>query len=191
MGRPARLSRHRSFPEAQWALSGEELDKIEGAYHQFEPQDRVNQRSWLFSDRAQLLSGRRVENWEARDAELLAMRRVAIAELLSTDNFEAIIRLATEAENPRWVGFAFGETRNDPREADDVLERTLGDPTRKIREFALGLAIALLQHKGREWSTALLSRARRENGAKKEFWTCCSPCHWKRAHGTRPLPLAT
>src|ERR1017187_1569178 len=156
------LSHHRSFPDAQRALPGEELDKIEAAYDQFEPQDRVNQRSWLFSDRAQLLSGRRAENWQARDAELLAMRRVAVTELLSTDDFGAIIRLATEADNPRWVGFAFGETRSDSREGDDILHRTLGDPTRKIKEFALGLAIALLQQKGHQWSTALLSRARRE-----------------------------
>jgi hypothetical protein len=156
------LNHHRSFPEAQWALPGEELDRVEAVYNEFEPHDPVNRRSWLFSNRAQLLSGRRVENWEARDAELLTMRKGAVAELLSTDGFEAIIRLATEAENPLRVGFAFGENRSESRESDDVLARTLGDPSPRIRDFAVGLVIALLQRKGPEWSTALLSRARRE-----------------------------
>lgn len=163
------LHHHRSFPEAQWALPKEELDKIETVYHQFEPKDSVNQRSWLFSDRAQILSGKRVENWEARDAELFAMRRAAVTELLSTDDFETIIRLATEVEDPRWVGFAFGETRSDSREADDVLQRTLGDQTRKIREFARGLTGAMVQQKGRQWLTALLSRARFENWSEEKI----------------------
>ena len=162
------LNHHRSFPEAQWALPADELDKVEEVYRQFEPRDPVNQRSWLFSDRAQLLSGRRVENWQARDAELLAMRRVAIDELLSVQDFEAILRLAAEAENPRWVGFAFGEVRGNALEVDDILQRTLGDSNRKIREFALGLTIALLQNKGHDWSTALLSRARREKWSEEK-----------------------
>jgi transcriptional regulator with XRE-family HTH domain len=196
------LHHHRSFPEAQWALPVEELDKIEAVYHQFEPNDPVNQRSWLFSDRAQILSGKGVENWQARDAELFSMRRVAITELLSLDDFEAIIRLANEAENARWAGFAFGEVRGDASEADDVLRRTLGDPSRKIKEFALGLAIALLQRKGQEWSTAILSRARRENWGEekivdlllalpleKNTWDAAASfgdvvrrCYWKRTH---------
>ncbi|MFZ1010724.1 MAG: helix-turn-helix transcriptional regulator [Candidatus Sulfotelmatobacter sp.] len=196
------LHHHRSFPEAQWALPGEELDKIEVVYRQFEPNDRVNQQSWLFSDRAQLLSGKRVENWEARDAELLAMRRAAVTELLSLDDFEVIIRLANEAENARWVGFAFGEVSGDSSEADDVLRRTLGDPTRKIKEFALGLTIALLQQKGQEWSMSILSRAQRENWSKgkivdlllalpleKNTWDAAASFgdvvrrdYWKRTH---------
>ncbi len=196
------LHHHRSFPEAQWALPEEELDKIEVVYQQFGPHDRVNQRSWLFSDRAQLLSGKRVENWEARDAELLAMRRAAVTELLSLDDFEAIIRLANQAENAYSVGFAFGKVRGDSTEADDVLRRTLGDPIQKVKEFALGLAIALLQHKGQEWSMSILSRARRENWSEgkivdlllalppeKNTWDAAASFgdlvrrgYWKRTH---------
>lgn len=196
------LHHHRSFPEAQWALPTEELDKIEGVYHQFEPNDPVNQRSWLFSDRAQILSGQGTDNWQARDTELLSMRREAVTELLSLEDLEAIIRLANEAENARWVGFAFGEVRGDSSEADDVLRRTLGDPTRKIKEFALGLAIALVQRKGQGWSTAILSRARRESWSEekivdlllalpleKNTWDAASSFgaavrrdYWKRTH---------
>ncbi len=156
------LHHHRSFPEAQWALPAAELDKIEAVDRQVEPRDPVNQRSWLFSNKAQVLSGRRVENWEARDAELLAMRKTAIGELLSTDGFDAITRLANDAEDPFWVGFAFGQNTGDSLETDDVLRRTLGDSSPKIRNFATGLVVALLQRRGPDWPTTLLSRARCE-----------------------------
>jgi transcriptional regulator with XRE-family HTH domain len=156
------LSQHRSVPDARWALPSQELDQIEAVYHQFEPLDIVSQRTWLFSDRAQIVSAHRVEDWKQREDELLAMRRVAVSELLSSSGFASIRRLANEAKNPFHVGFAFGQDAGDSKDADNVLAQTLGEEAPAIRAFVQGLIVALLNRSGSTWSRAFLSQAQQE-----------------------------
>src|SRR5262249_5132307 len=100
----------------------------------------------------------------------------AIDELLSVEDFEVILRLATEAESPRWVGFAFGEAKGDASEVDNILQRTLGDPNRKIREFALEAYPSRCSKKRATSGRQPYSEGRDvRSGVRKTFWTCCSP----------------
>ena len=162
------LSRHRAVSEAQWALPGEELDKIEALYGQFKPSDPVSQRAWLFSNRIQIISREPIVNWQKRDEELLDMRREAVSDLLSSLGFASILRLAREAENPLQVGFTFGYNTSDSADADDLLAQMLGDEAPAVGAFVAGLIPALTSRYGRAWSRALLSKAKGQEWDSKK-----------------------
>lgn len=155
------LSHHRSFPDAPWAMPEAELKAIEHVYCKFEPVDQINQRVWLFSNRAQLVSGQRGEDWNARDEELLAKRRVAIGEIISACGIQSLHRLMQEAESPRLVGVAYGQHISTSSEADDVLEEMLGRDDPSIRDFIFGLIVALQHRFTGLWSKAFLEKARK------------------------------
>jgi transcriptional regulator with XRE-family HTH domain len=156
------LSQHRSFPKTQWTLPCEELDQIEAVYRQFEPLDLVSQRSWLFSDSVQLVSGHRAEDWQQLQGEISAMRREAVSELLSSHGFDSIRLLASKAENPIYVGVAFGQNASDSDDAANVLAQRLGEDAPPIRAFVRGLIAALVNRYGNTWLRPFLSKAREE-----------------------------
>jgi hypothetical protein len=160
------LNHHRSFPDAQWALPGRELDQIEEVYSRFEPVDAVKKRSWLFADNVQLVSGWRSQDWGALEDHLFAMRRIAISELLSSSGLASIRRLICEAENPFHVGIAFGQNVKDPGDSDTALAQMLGENGYGFRQFVHGLVAALFANHGSEWSTELFLKARRDEWEK-------------------------
>jgi len=155
------LSHHRSCPEAQWALPEDELKEIDQVYCKYEPVDEINQRVWLFSDTAPLISARRVEDWAAREEELFAKRRAAIREVITAGGVPSLRRLIREAERPQLVGVAYGEQLADGDKADRILEELVGDDESSSRKFVQGLIAALHHRFGPTWSTAFLDEARR------------------------------
>jgi transcriptional regulator with XRE-family HTH domain len=157
------LSHHRSFPDAQWAMQEGELKEIEHVYHKFEPVDEINQRIWLFSHSAQLVSGQRGEDWNARDEELAAKRRVAITEIISACGLPSLRRLIKEAEKPHLVGFAYGQQIDNSSEANGVLEDLLGEDEPSTREFVHGLIAVLHNRFGSMWSKEFLKNARKRD----------------------------
>lgn len=155
------ISNHRSFLDAQWTMPEDQLNQIEEVYNRFEPMDRINQRIWLFSDSAQLISGRRVEDWNACEEELFAKRRVAISELISGFGLDAVRRLVQESDRPRLVGIAYGQQLNAASDGDPVLEEMLEKDEPRAREFVNGL-IAILENRfGSAWSRPFLESARK------------------------------
>jgi len=92
------ISRHRSFPDADWALSTEVVDRIERVYAGLGPRDPVRRAAWLFARTPDLLEGKRrewptyhraVQNAQA-DAIRALHRDGGIAEV--TESLEQLFR---------------------------------------------------------------------------------------------------
>jgi hypothetical protein len=115
------ISRHRSFPDTDWALPTEEIDRIERIYEQFRPSDPVLQRSWLFQNGVQLLDGRNAENWEQRDQEVFDLRKQAMKELLMDEGIIGVRRLIQLAGAAYPVGFAYGTVSTSTEEVEQTL----------------------------------------------------------------------
>lgn len=158
----ALLSHHRSFPAAKWSMEEIELQEIESVYQKFQPHDEISRRVWLFSDRVQLTSGERIEDWDARMEDILARRRQAIAEIVAICGVGSLCRVANESLRPYWAGFAYGQAVDDLRQADTVIEHLAGEPEQAVRDFTHGVVAALHHRLGRSWSSGLLERARRD-----------------------------
>lgn len=164
----ALLNHHRSFPAAKWSMQEVDLEQIESVYQKLEPDDEISRRVWLFSDRVQLVSGQRIEDWNAWTEDILARRRQAIAEIIAICGVRSLRRVANESQRPHWAGVAYGQAVKDLHEADDVLEQLAGEPQDAVREFVCGLVAALHNRLGGSWCSGLLDRARRDkwNGSK-------------------------
>jgi hypothetical protein len=144
-------------------LRSEEIARIEPIYQQFAPVDSVLQRAWLFSHDAPLLQGRRVEQWEAREKDLVDLRKQAVAELLAQSGFSEVSRLIEKAKVPFFVGVAFSEASATPSEATQVLKTLMEDDAVPILEFVRGLVVAGNFHYGVTWAESLLSMAKAEH----------------------------
>jgi transcriptional regulator with XRE-family HTH domain len=157
------LDNHRSFPDANWSLPESELKGMEQAYEKFRPVDAINQRIWLFSDSVQLAAGQSINDWEAREKQVMELRRTAMAEILEICGPQSIRRLAHEAPRPYIVGFAYADQVIKSEEADGILEEFLGTDEPKLREFVSGLVSRMNLRFGPPWSDSLMVRAIQQN----------------------------
>jgi transcriptional regulator with XRE-family HTH domain len=154
------ISHHRSFPDTDWALPAEEIDRIDDIYEQFRPSDPVLQRSWLFRNGVPLLSGRNAEDWQQRDRELFDLRKQAMEELLGNQGLSAVkqlIELTDAAEN---VGFIYGKVSVSIQETEQTLLNMLGTKSQATQDFVRGLVGSLyFDGKRDEWTKHILEEA--------------------------------
>lgn len=153
------ISHHRSFPNEDWALPVEEIDRVESIYKQFSPSNPILQRSWLFGNGVPLLSGRDVENWDRRDQELMNLQQEALQELIQDHGLDAVYRLVSIAENPFQVGLAYGLIASPKAEADQSLLKTLDSTTPGSRAFVKGIAAARFYEEKEAWARKTLEAA--------------------------------
>jgi transcriptional regulator with XRE-family HTH domain len=92
------LNHHRTVPDADWALPGDELDGIEPVYQALEPRDPIRKFSWLFSSHvrlprpaAEMRGDSHIDAaWRANEKEAANLRQAAVAELLAAGRVDAI-----------------------------------------------------------------------------------------------------
>lgn len=154
------VSRHRSFPDTDWALPTDEINRVEGIYEQFRPSDPVLRRSWLFENGVQLLDGRNADNWEQRDREVFDLRKQAMTELLMDEGIIGVRRLIQLAGTAYPVGFAYGTVSISTEEAEQTLLSVLGNGSPAIHDFVRGLVNSLyVREKQDFWAKHILEGA--------------------------------
>src|SRR5439155_14985997 len=132
------LSRHRSFPKADWAIPEPHLSKIAELLPRFEPSDSVTRYAWLFTSWPELPEGRQYEDHEAGERAIAEARLKAIQVILASSDVSEVAALAKQVEVPGYVGFTLG--RNDLPEAAEtsLLSAHLGSTDRDLRNFSRG-----------------------------------------------------
>ena len=161
------LNHHRTVPDANWALPAAVLNAVEPVYHSLEPRDPIKKFSWLFSSHvrlprpsAELRAG--VPNgaaWRANEAEAANQRRAAVKELLAADGFEAVARMASEAEAPGLIGAAVADLPQHSAERHAILTRALTAMDKHAANLAYGIIAVSFQSSGELWASGLLAKA--------------------------------
>jgi hypothetical protein len=178
------LSRHRSFPEAGWALPAKYVDAIADVFARFEPSDPVARHRYLFSDRPALPEGREQEFEDhyrlITERQLDAAREWYAALKLP----EEIVRVARELARADALGDALAESEAVPASDEPVLLRlALEHPDSRAR--ALGRAYLrrlqkrrgpdtvtrLLDEHGAEWPAATKAEALLAMPQNRDTWT--------------------
>ncbi|GJG88829.1 hypothetical protein tb265_40100 [Gemmatimonadetes bacterium T265] len=143
------LNRHRSVPEADWALPAERLAAIDAVFGRFEPEDVVDRHAWLFSNRPALPEGRE-HDWKAQH-QLLETRRVEAARALYTTRAPSdLIALSTTLEQPGALGAALAESGAIVSDADvaALAGEALADERPGARAFGRGFLGTLVHRRG-------------------------------------------
>lgn len=163
------VSRHRSFPDADWALAPERVDAIASVFTQFEPDDVVARDGYLFSHDTALPEGR--EQDINAHQQLLAVRRISAAQTWYRKlGAEEIVRVGATLELPAALGEALAESGVVPPVEEPVLLKlalehhefpacTLGRAYLARRFPTGGTIIAFLREFGSEWSAITRAEA--------------------------------
>lgn len=144
------ISRHREFPEADWVLPDDLIDRLQSAYDLFEPEDLVSKNAWLFS-RTPSPPEPRSRDWHERQDALDSARLKAIRALMAKGGLPLLLESAERVEQPGDLGFATGKSDLLEEVENDLLQIKLSSDTNYENAFARGLIVGRIQTRGERW----------------------------------------
>ena len=153
------LNRHRSYPDANWAIPEPGLKPLAGIYEGLTPDDPAAAYSWLFSGWPELPDGSDRRDVESHHASLDAARQTAIAAAYVSGGPDAILSIAESAGQPGEVGRAFFIGIG----AEPALELALthaGSEQGQYRLMVRGILWTLFHQRGRPAWDGVLERAK-------------------------------
>ncbi len=130
------ISKHQEHSDTAWALTADELRPLQVACAALEPPNPVQRHAWLFeADWITLGDLRRRDDFAAYEAEILARRAAAVAEMVAIEGLEALVALASATKFANLVGTALAE---DSEEYDRELLSWLEEGVSPAKEVAMG-----------------------------------------------------
>jgi hypothetical protein len=138
------VERHRSYADAEWAMSVALRDRLEAQAKRMEPVEAVERQARLFEHRPDIPDVER-RDYEAYNQALTEARVAAVKQALAQDGLDPILRLAAASRLPGAVGDALALATEDEH-AEAVLalldgtnaEVTLASGFIRRRNFAVG-----------------------------------------------------
>ncbi len=144
------VTKHRSFPDADWVLPSEQIDMLEAAYKRFETGDAKSRNAWLFSNSPDLPEVSR-SDWETWHTALNDARLSAAREIYKQGGLDYLLETAEEIEQPRELGFVIGKSELLNNEENALLLRELGSDHASRRSFMIGFTSGRFQSQGWTW----------------------------------------
>lgn len=154
------LHHHRQFPDAEWAMTGPELNQLEMIYERFAPKGNVQGIAWLFASGVSLPHPRPAPDWKEEQRDVEEFRRKAVGELLQAGGLIAVRELARQVEFPSGVSKALFDNGLSEPDTQALLEGTLLSGDSRELELAKGIIGANAHQKGQEWVEPLIAKAR-------------------------------
>jgi transcriptional regulator with XRE-family HTH domain len=155
------LHHHRQFPDAQWAMAAQVLDRLEVIYDRFAPSDPLERTAWLYEQRVALPKPP-TEGWEAESRYVDAARQEAARALYSEGGIPAILALARLVDSAGYIGEALYKSGPSPADLDALLKVALRSENSRERALARGLIISMFQDRGEPWAAAVIGEAKEE-----------------------------
>ena len=163
------LNRHRSFPDAAWAMAEEEVSTLADAYARLTPLDAVSAHAWLFEGRPELPNPLPALSTplEEQDNQIFEAQRDAVRAVFAQGGVVSIERLAEEAGVALTVGYAVSNALEQESAISLALPH-VGAEAPKLRDFAHGVMAALSFRSGWETLEPVLDRLRKEDSGPNQ-----------------------
>lgn len=155
------LHQHREFPDAEWSMPADVLERMEIIYNRFTPSNPPEKVAWLFEQSARLPKPS-TAGWEAEVRDLDAARREAAQMLFSEEGIASILALARQVGSPGLIGKALYESGLPESDINALLETTLRSDDEHERGIGHDLVISLFQDRKEPWAEALITKAKEE-----------------------------
>jgi hypothetical protein len=162
------LHQHREFPEADWVLPSEELDRLARVYDYLCPDDPIIAIAWLFGHWPELPEGQARE-YREHQARIEQARAAALASLIERYGDEVVIELARSSAGPWAVGWTFALVCSDEDRIASLVMPHLGDTEPGLRDFALNALGHLRGRLGWPASERMLERTREAGSAPQQL----------------------
>lgn len=107
------IGRHRSYPDANWSLPIDILNKIEEIANKFKTEDIILNGLFLFDDQAPIfIEGKEDEDWQKRHQMISDKRVEFVKEIILKYGLEKVFELARNSEHPYLFGNALAVLDN-------------------------------------------------------------------------------
>ena len=156
------LHRHRQFPDAEWSLSEDVLQRLEAVYERFVPTDPLAQTAWLFEG-AVALPKPKGEGWEAEQREVEAARQAAAQALFKDHGVPGVLGLARRVDSPGYIGRALYDSGLPTKDVDSLIEASARSDDANERDIAHGLIISTFRDRKETWAENLIVQAQAES----------------------------
>jgi hypothetical protein len=144
-----KVTKHRKFADAEWAMNPAQVDKIATLTDQLAPDSSFFLHQRLFSEREFELYEEN-SDYEKQAKDLEKRRQVAVEEVAASGGTEAVLAFASAVESPWRVGIAFGAVAS--LEADvTVLPALLESENKLLAQFVGGFVRGRFHGRGWEW----------------------------------------
>jgi hypothetical protein len=164
------ISKHRSYPDADWALPEEELQGLEEIYLSLEPDDTINRLCWLFDGWPDLLEGVKIEDRHDDDKHFVKLRVMALNEIRAEQGFKGIIRLAEKIEHPIYLGNTLAEV--DITSIEEEKLYSLLEENDEFQMIFVKQYIFLKSFKDKDWIKNLVEKAQTESWSDLKIVNC-------------------
>ena len=161
------LNRHRSHPDAWWAMPSSDVDMLHATYDILTPSDPVGAYAWLFNHHLpDLPDGKLGESHEQRQ-QIDAAQREAVLAVFESGGLDAIERLLDAVNYPHLLGIAVADCIH----SDEVFWLTLDclkSPSENRQRFAMNL----LGNRFRESGWGIMDKALDELRTEESVVPC-------------------
>jgi transposase len=164
------IARHRSSPDAEWALPPKYLDGLEVLYGKFLPADPTARYGWLFSDHPELPEGR-ARDWKTQQDALDKARLEAVQAISAMGGLADLMELARHVARPDELGVTIGRSELLVTEEDELLAAHLAGADAAHARLAHGFAAARAWSRGSEWAQGKLQAGGWSTAQRAEFLT--------------------
>ena len=145
--------KHRRFSDAEWALSPENVSRIESVAAKLAPQNPLGLHRMLFTRYGSDLY-EETGNIEEQERKLDERRQQAVEDILSYGGLDAILQFVTQVESPRDVGHSLGIVAKTGID-DRIFPSLLDTNDQKLAEFAQAYIWSRQYRDGWEWVDGL------------------------------------
>lgn len=154
------LHHHRQFPNAEWSMPDEVLERLDAMHERFAPLNQLERMAWLFEHSVAL--PKPSAGWETEEHDVDTARRQALQSLLSDGGVTSVLALARLVGAPGYIGKALYESGLSESDLDALLETTLRSDNDRERDVARGLIISTFRDRKEPWAAALIAKAKDE-----------------------------
>ncbi len=155
------LHHHREFPDAEWSMHGEVLDRLEVIYERFAPLDPLERTAWLFEQQVALPKPS-TAGWETMERDVDVARQQAALTLLAEGGVASVLALARRVDTAGYIGKALYDGRASESVLDALLEAALRSDNDHERDVAHGLIVSVFRDRKEPWAADLIDKAREQ-----------------------------
>ncbi|HVU39292.1 MAG TPA: hypothetical protein VHC95_13240 [Opitutales bacterium] len=149
------ISKHRKFPDADWAISEEHLSRIDAVANNLEPSSPSWKHRRIFDDDDYNLVDPKLD-YDAGATVLAKQRLDTVSELFASGGLDEILKFYKKVGHPWQVGFSFSQIATETEDSA-LLPTYLRLNDEATVRFISGYIFGRFSHKGYPWATSIIA----------------------------------
>ncbi|MFH1033230.1 MAG: hypothetical protein V1806_01870 [Pseudomonadota bacterium] len=150
------ISRHISFPDADWSMPQNRIIRLADLHPKFEPAGYIEKFAWLFDSHPDLLEGNQRGTQDKYNRKIDLLRKQAIEAILGQEGLGGLLNISESVKDIVALGRVAGELDALNSFTDTLVLNYLGSENRGHSIFAWTFLDSLICRRGRDWAESRL-----------------------------------